>query len=62
MEYVTKIVPLLWEIVGKNKKSAVNVTTKENEITISILTGRKWKRFKNINFDILLTDIRTAYQ
>ncbi len=62
MEHFTKIVPFLWEILGRNKKGAVNVTTKENEIIVSIWSGRRWKRFKNINPDLLITDIRQSYQ
>lgn len=61
MEQVAKILPFLWQILGKQKKSKINVTTRENEIIVSILTGRKVKRFKNNNLDILIRDLRFAF-
>lgn len=61
MENVAKIVPLLWEIVGRNKKCAVNVTSKENEIIVSIWSGRRWKRFKGIDAFDIASDIRQSY-
>jgi hypothetical protein len=54
MEHVTKIMPALWNVLGRNKKCSINVTTKENEILISILSGKKWKRFKDHNPDNLI--------
>lgn len=61
MENVAKIMPLLWEVIGLNKGCSVNVTTKENEIIVSILNGRRWKRFKNNDALILMSDIRQSF-
>jgi len=58
MEDYTEIISILWDILSKNKKSAVNVITKENEIIVSILSGRRWKRFKNSNADILADELK----
>jgi hypothetical protein len=58
MENVAKMIPFLWEIIRDKKKRAVNVSTKEDVITISILLGKHWKRFKNTNPDVLMSEIR----
>lgn len=54
MEYVAKIMPAVWDVLGRNKKCSINVTTKENEIIVSIWSGRRWKRYKDNNPDKLI--------
>lgn len=61
MDQVTKIVPMLWAMAKNHKYFAVNVISKENEIIVSILTGKRWKRFKNKNTDLLIDEIRQSH-
>lgn len=61
MENVTEIVPFLQQIISCKKKFAINVTNVENEITVSILKGNRWKRFTNKNPSIIMTDIRQSF-
>lgn len=62
MEHVTKIVPFLWELVGRNKRYSANVTTKENEITVNILRGKRSKFFRNPDAGSLMADIRKSFR
>ena len=55
------IVPILWEILSKNKKRSINLTTRENEIIISIWSGLRWKRFRGKNADNLVLKLRDSY-
>lgn len=59
MEHVAKIVPMLWDLFGKNKKCKMNVTTKENEIIISIWSGRRWKRYSGNDLTQVITGLRS---
>jgi hypothetical protein len=61
MDYVTKIVPILWEVLGRDKHCAINVTNKETEIIVSIWSGRRWKRFKNHDTNALVSDLKQCY-
>jgi hypothetical protein len=61
MEHIAAVMPLLWEIISRNKKCSINVTSKENEIIVSIWSGRRWKRFKGIDACGLASDIRQSY-
>jgi len=61
MDYITKIVPILWEIVENNKDCAINVTNKETEIIVSIWSGKRWKRFKNHDTNMLMSELRQSY-
>lgn len=61
MENVAKVMPILWGIIDRNKKCSINVTSKDNEISVSILSGRKWKRFKNKNTSMLINEIGDHY-
>jgi hypothetical protein len=62
MEYVTEVMPYLWRLIENNKKCSVNVTTKENEIIVSIWSGKRWKRFKNKTTDALIANLQQVYQ
>lgn len=61
MENIAEVIRLLWEIIGSNKICSVNVTSKENEIIVSILSGRRWKRFKNQDPSMLMADIKQSF-
>jgi len=61
MENVAEVVPFLWRLVEKNKKCSINVTTKENDIIVSIWSGRRWKRFKDNNVTNLISRLGFAY-
>lgn len=49
--------PVIWKIVEKKKKCAVNVTTIEDELIVSILLGRRRKVFSHPNDNILLEQL-----
>jgi hypothetical protein len=57
MEFITAIKPIIWKIIDKKKKYAVNVSSLDNELTVSILSGRKTKRFTNKDSAIVLSQL-----
>lgn len=61
MENITELVPLLWEIIGHNKKCSINVMKKENEFIVNILNGKKSKQFKHHDSAMLMSDIRQSF-
>lgn len=62
MDDVTKLVPLLWDMAQdrSRKKFTVNVHSKGEEIIVSILSGKRWKRFKNKSTTALMTEIKES--
>ncbi|HEX4045430.1 MAG TPA: hypothetical protein VHZ76_07190 [Gammaproteobacteria bacterium] len=46
----------------RNKKFSINITNKEEEIIVSILKGKRWKRFKNEDTGRLIADINQSFQ
>lgn len=58
MDFINKIMPVLWQIVEKKKRCAVNVTTIDDKLTVNILLGRRRKIFSNPNTDILLSQLK----
>lgn len=62
MEFIAGLKPLLWQILEKKKEYAINVSSLDNELTISILFGKKLKRFKNKNNNILLSEIKQYFK
>lgn len=51
--------PILWQIVEKKKKCAVNVSTIDNKLTVTILFGRRKKRFVHTDESILLNQLQS---
>lgn len=58
MELFKKILPMLWQIIEKNKDCAVNVSTIENKLTIRILKGRKTKSFSHDDDTVLISQLQ----
>ena len=58
MDHTTKIISTLWDLTKNKKYFAVNIFSKENEIIVSILTGNRWKRFKNKDTEKLINEIK----
>lgn len=50
--------PVLWQIIDKKKKCAVNVSTIDDKLTVSILFGRRTKRFTHTDSNILLAELQ----
>ena len=57
MDFLNKIMPVIWQIVEKKKKCAVNVTTIEDKLIVSILLGRRRKVFSHPNDNVLLEQL-----
>lgn len=58
MDLIKSIMPVLWQIIEKNKKCAINVSTYEDKLTISILFGKRKKRFIETDGRSLVTDLQ----
>lgn len=63
MDDVTKLIPMLWDMSQNRSKKrfAVNVHSKEDEIIVSILSGKRWKRFKNKSTTALMHEIKESH-
>lgn len=62
MEFIVKIMPLLWKIIENNNKYSVNISSVDDKFTIKILKGNKTKIFQNKNENILLSEINNYLQ
>lgn len=51
------LVPTLWEIIGKGK-CAINISSLDNKLTITILYGKRRKTFCDNNTEKLLMDLK----
>lgn len=60
MDEIASLVPRLWDMAKNHTIFSVNLTSKEDEITISILKGKRWRRFKNKDANKLLEDIEQS--
>jgi hypothetical protein len=61
---IINLIPALWELL-KNKKCAINVTTIDNALAVSIIKRKRIKkRFvcRNNDSQMLLADIRSYLQ
>lgn len=45
LDYTKELIPLLWELTKKEERCAFNISSSGNEINISVLLGKKSKRF-----------------
>lgn len=59
MDFLSKIMPVLWQIVEKKKQCAINVSTVDKKLTITILFGRKKKRFVHADESVMLYELRS---
>jgi hypothetical protein len=53
MDFVNKLMPILWNIIEKNKNCSVNVTTIDNQLTVNILLGKRKKIFSHDDSNIV---------
>jgi hypothetical protein len=59
---IIKLIPSLWKLL-ENKKCAINVTTIDNALAVSIIKRKRIKkRFVNKDSLCLLADIRSYLQ
>lgn len=61
MDDLNKLICVLWSIIEKNRECAINITNRENEIVVNILSGKKYKRFKNNNALMLINNLKYSY-
>lgn len=54
MEFVNKLMPVLWRIIEKKKRCSINVSTVDEKLTVCILTGRRKQIFSNNDVDFVL--------
>lgn len=57
MDFLNQVMPVLWHVLSKNKRGAINVSTVDENLTVNILLGRKRKIFVNSDPNVLLCDI-----
>lgn len=62
MEKFKKIAPMLREMLDKKKCSAASWGEFENQLTLNILRGKRWKKYKAYNELKLIDDIRHDFQ
>jgi len=61
MDSIRNLIPTLWQILDK-KKCAINVTTIDNELTVSIIGKRRTKRFRNTNSSVVISELTRYFQ
>ena len=57
MDFVNEVMPVLWHVLSKHKRGAINVSTVDENLTVNILLGKKRKSFVNSDPNLLLCDI-----
>lgn len=58
MDLIKLIMPTLWQILDKNKKCSINVSTIDNKLTVNILFGKRRKRFVEEHNQPLLSQLQ----
>ena len=58
MDLLKLIMPTLWQILDKNKKCSINVSTIDNKLTVNILLGKRKKRFVEDHQTTLLSQLQ----
>jgi len=64
MQYINNshlLLPLLWKLIEK-KKCAINITSDNNELTVSIIRKKRTTRFKNEDSEKLISDLQEYLQ
>ena len=55
------LLPVLWKLIDK-KKCAINVTSIDNELAVSVITRKHIKRFKNHDSKQLVSQLQHFLQ
>jgi hypothetical protein len=58
MDFISKILPVLWQIIEKKKKCSINVNSLDEILTVNILFGRKKVVFSHPDSDYLLYQLK----
>jgi hypothetical protein len=58
MDFISKIMPVLWQIIEKKKRCSINVSSLDEILTVNILLGRKKKVFSHPDCDYLLYQLK----
>jgi hypothetical protein len=58
MDYIKVIMPVIWQIIEKKKRCAVNISTVNDKLTVNILFGRRRKIFSHSDNNVLLSQLQ----
>ena len=58
MDYIKVIMPVIWQIIEKKKRCAVNISTVNDKLTVHILFGRRRKIFSHSDNNVLLSQLQ----
>jgi hypothetical protein len=58
MYILYKVIELAWSIVEKNRECAINISTIDNKLTISILRGRRRETYCDADAKIVMMKMR----
>jgi hypothetical protein len=54
MDFINRIMPILWKLLIKNPKCKINVATIEDKLTVNILLGKRRRTYAHKDIDILI--------
>lgn len=55
MEFIKDVMPVLWQMINKNRNAAINVSSLDENLTVNILLGKKRLIFTNKDPKVLLS-------
>lgn len=58
MDLLNKVMAVLWQILDKNKRCAINVSTIDNKLTVNILRGRRRNTYADEDYNIVLLKLK----
>ncbi len=58
MDKTSRIMESLWELIGQRVKWSANITSKENELTVTLINGKEGKQFRGIDEKLIESEIR----
>jgi hypothetical protein len=62
MEKTSRMMQFIWEFIAHKGKWSANVTTKENELTVTLINGTIGKQFRSIDESLLKSQISSFLQ
>ena len=62
MNKTSRMMQFIWEFIAQRAKWSANVTLKENELTVTLINGKRGKQFRCIDENIIKSEISQFLQ
>lgn len=62
MNKASRMMNFIWDLIGQKTKWSANITFKENELTVTLINGKRGRQFRCIDENVLKSEIKEFVQ